>query len=177
MSQIYPTVVPNSNMLPEPCSAHSEVLTVWKKALFFSGNGFTALDSTGNIVFRVENYTPNAKEEVVLMDAAGNCLLSLRRKIPSLHQRWEGFTCNGVDGSSEEAVFCIKRSWMLSRKTCVDVFMKPQMSSSYFGSKECDFRIEGSFRGRSCTIYDASTRAIVAEVRLLIFSFQLFPYI
>eukprot|EP01018_Ginkgo_biloba_P036921 Gb_03480 [translate_table: standard] len=163
MSQVYPHNA--SNMPPRPCSAHPEVLTVWKKTLFFRGNGFTALDSTGNTVFRVENYTPNAKEEVVLMDGAGNCLITLRRKILSLHQRWEGFTCNGVDGSSEEAVFCIKRSWMLSRKTCVDVFMKPHMISSYFGWRHCDYHIEGSFRERSCTIYDRSTRAIVAEVK------------
>jgi len=57
----------------------SSSLTVWKKSLVINCKGFTVIDSCGNLVYRVDNYSlhPN---EVVLMDASGNSLLSMRRQ-------------------------------------------------------------------------------------------------
>lgn len=57
------------------------MLTVWRKSLLFNGNGFTVFDSKGNLAFRVDNYSSGSKGEIVLMDAAGKPLLSLRRKV------------------------------------------------------------------------------------------------
>ncbi|KAK6124912.1 hypothetical protein DH2020_041323 [Rehmannia glutinosa] len=58
-------------------------LTVLKTCLFFAGDGFTAYDSKGELVFRVDTYGPDAGDrgELVLMDAAGRCILTVRRKI------------------------------------------------------------------------------------------------
>lgn len=58
-----------------------EVLTVWRKSLLFNGNGFTVFDAKGNLVFRVDNYASGNKGEIVLMDAAGKPLLTIRRKV------------------------------------------------------------------------------------------------
>lgn len=58
-------------------------LTVMKTSLFFAGDGFAAYDSKGVLVFRVDSYGPDARDtgEVVLMDAHGRCLLTVRRKV------------------------------------------------------------------------------------------------
>lgn len=63
-------------------------LTVLKTSLFFANDGFTVYDCKGELVFRVDTYGPDTRDrdELVLMDANGKCLLTVRRKvlIPSL---------------------------------------------------------------------------------------------
>ncbi|KAL6953004.1 hypothetical protein U1Q18_040917 [Sarracenia purpurea var. burkii] len=58
-------------------------LTVRKTSLFFAGDGFTVYDSKGELVFRVHSYGPNARDrdELVLMDPSGRCLLTVRQKV------------------------------------------------------------------------------------------------
>lgn len=63
-------------------SANTSVaLTVWTKSLLFNCNGFTVFDDKGNLVFRVDNYIAGNKDEIVLMDASGKSLLTIRRKV------------------------------------------------------------------------------------------------
>lgn len=61
-------------------------LTVFKTSLFFAGDGFTAYDSAGKLIFRVESYGPDGGDtgELVLMDPAGRCILTVRRKVTDL---------------------------------------------------------------------------------------------
>ena len=61
-------------------------LTVCKTSLFFSGDGFTVYDCHGQLIFRVDSYGPDWRDqdELVLMDASGRCLLTVRRKVFSL---------------------------------------------------------------------------------------------
>lgn len=58
-----------------------EVLTVWKKSLLLNCKGYTVFDCKGNLVFRVDNYLAGHKGEIVLMDAAGKPLLTIRHKV------------------------------------------------------------------------------------------------
>ena len=60
------------------------ILTVWKKSLLLNCNGFTVFDGKGNLVFRVDNYLAGHKGEIVLMDAGGKPLLTIRRKVCEL---------------------------------------------------------------------------------------------
>lgn len=53
-------------------------LTVWRKSLLLTCNGFTVIDCNGNIVYRVDNYT-GRPEEVILMDGLGNSVLTMCR--------------------------------------------------------------------------------------------------
>lgn len=74
----------SAERLPSPVSESpnsAAVLTVWTKSLLFNCNGFTVYDSKGNLVFRVDNYIAGNKGEIVLMDAAGKSLLTIRRKV------------------------------------------------------------------------------------------------
>ena len=73
--------------LPNTCeeslcdSKAAAVLTVWKKSLLFNCDGFTVYNSNGDLVFRVDNYMNSSKDNIVLMDAYGLPLLSIRRKV------------------------------------------------------------------------------------------------
>lgn len=64
-----------------PEEASVEALTVWRRSLLLNGNGFTVFDAKGNLVFRVDNYASGNKGEIVLMDASGKSLLTIRRKV------------------------------------------------------------------------------------------------
>ena len=61
-------------------------LTVFKTSLFFAGDGFTVYDCKGQLVFRVDSYGPDTRDrdELVLMDPNGRCLLTVRRKVRNL---------------------------------------------------------------------------------------------
>ena len=60
---------------------NAAVLTVWKKSLLFNCNGFTVFDCKGELVFRVDNYMEGNKGEILLMDANGKPLLTIRHKV------------------------------------------------------------------------------------------------
>ncbi|XP_057533945.1 protein LURP-one-related 12 [Amaranthus tricolor] len=131
-------------------------LTVCKTSLFFSGDGFTVYDCHGQLIFRVDSYGPDWRDqdELVLMDASGRCLLTVRRKRPSLHNRWEGFLGERTDGS--KPIFSVKRSSIIGRSGVT--------VETYQNTGE-EYQIEGSFAQRCCTIYDSSSKQVMAEIR------------
>ncbi|CAM8880478.1 unnamed protein product [Rhodiola kirilowii] len=138
------------------CSGQEDSeLTVLKTSLFFAGDGFSAFDSKGELIFRVESYGPDAVDasELVLMDASGRCLLTVRRKRPSLHQRWEGFKGDKAEG--QKPFFSVKRSSMIGR-CAVTVEMYTERGEEY--------QIEGCFGNRCCTIFNSGKEA-VAEIK------------
>lgn len=90
MTKVYPNSA-NASIVPayEPPKLktsgsdqeNATVLTVWKKSLLLNCNGFTVFDNKGNLVFRVDNYLAGHKGEIVLMDASGKPLFTIRRKV------------------------------------------------------------------------------------------------
>lgn len=73
-------------------------LTVWRKSLVFSCNGFTVIDSTGSLVYRVDNYA-GRPEEVTLMDGSGWPVLTMRHRkvtknIENIDLYYSGFIYN-----------------------------------------------------------------------------------
>eukprot|EP00268_Persea_americana_P047787 TRINITY_DN50060_c0_g1_i1.p1 TRINITY_DN50060_c0_g1~~TRINITY_DN50060_c0_g1_i1.p1 ORF type:complete len:217 (+),score=34.15 TRINITY_DN50060_c0_g1_i1:266-916(+) len=139
------------------CYEKETQLTVLKTSLFFTGDGFSVYNSEGELVFRVECYDHDARNhhQLVLMDASGKGILTVRRKRPSLHQRWEGFLGEKMDG--QKPIFSVRRSSIIGRSSVtVEVYKGPD------GPKE--FQIEGSFSNRCCTVY-SSDRETVAEIK------------
>nr|ACU20466.1 unknown [Glycine max] len=132
-------------------------LTVLKTSLFFSGDGFAVYDSKGNLVFRFDSYGPLArdKDELVLMDPHGRSLLTLRRKKPSLHQRWEGFKGERKDG--DKPVFSVKRSSIIGRS-------RTSVAVEVYDSPGVEYLIEGCFPQRCCKVFNAA-KGLVAEIR------------
>ncbi|CAI0380262.1 unnamed protein product [Linum tenue] len=131
--------------------------TVFKTSLFYANDGFTVYDcSNGELVFRVDSYEPDARDrdELVLMDPHGRCLLTVRKKRPSLHQRWEGFLGERKEG--QKAMFSVRRSSIIGRSG---------MSVQVYENPGEEYEIEGSYGSRSCNVIDAARRAVVAEIR------------
>ena len=82
MTKVYPNAIVSEIQEPPPVAADTPLaLTVWKKSLLFNCYGFTVFDSNGNLVFRVDKYTAEGNAEIVLMDASGTPLLTIRRKV------------------------------------------------------------------------------------------------
>ncbi|KAJ8774738.1 hypothetical protein K2173_017184 [Erythroxylum novogranatense] len=130
-------------------------LTVLKTSLFFANDGFTVYDCKGELVFRVDSYGPDTrdKDEVVLMDANGRCLLTVRKKRPSLHHRWEGYTGERTEG--KKPIFSVRRSSIIGRCS---------VTVEVYGTPGEEYSIEGSYANRSCMILNAEKES-VAEIR------------
>ncbi|KAI3982075.1 hypothetical protein MKX01_018981 [Papaver californicum] len=151
-------------------------LTVRKTSLFFPGDGFSVYDFKGEVVFRVDSYghSGHEQDELVLMDASGKCLLTVRRKRPSLHHRWEGYI--GEKSEGQKPIFSVKRSSIIGKSSVtVEVYNHhhhhhhdhEQHSPNHVVAEE--YQVDGSFSQRCCTFYNTSSmmmsKEVVAEVK------------
>ncbi|KAE8697038.1 Protein LURP-one-related 8 [Hibiscus syriacus] len=136
------------------------VLTVWKKSLLLSCDGFTVFDGKGDLVFRVDNYMQGNKGSILLMDANGKPLLTIRRKKMSL-----GLVENWLVYEGEETTagprFSVKKS--------VNILNTASLAYVTGGdgndrSNKVVFEIEGSYPQRRCTVLDDNRRS-AAEIR------------
>ncbi|XP_057827957.2 protein LURP-one-related 5-like [Cryptomeria japonica] len=159
-----PQIHPHSSISPPHvyidqnfCSSSSTHFTVWTKSFLFNGKGFTVFDSLGHLVFRVDNYASNVRNEVLLMDDEGQLLLTMRRKQWSLRKRWEAFRRDPIE--SDEPKFTLKKYLGFSNKTVANVFVDGSREI-----KECDYQMEGSLCKASCTIFNASGK-IIAQIK------------
>ncbi|GAB2228187.1 hypothetical protein Droror1_Dr00010017 [Drosera rotundifolia] len=149
------------NHLEEDGNAH---LTVCKTSLFFAGDGFAVYDSAGHLVFRVDSYggpDTHDMDELVLMDAVGHAVLTVRRKRPSLHHRWEGYL--GERNDDSKPIFSVRRSSIIGRS---------DLTVEMYNNPGEEYHIEGSFHQRSCTVYEGNVdhsnhdkKVVVAEIR------------
>ncbi|XP_022754169.1 protein LURP-one-related 5-like [Durio zibethinus] len=134
---------------------HEEThLTVHKTSVFFPGDGFVIDNPKGELIFRFDSYNgPDSqpKDELVLMDATGKCLLTLIRKKPSLDQLL------GVQMENESQIFFVRRSSIIGRSSVeVDVY-------------GVEYQMGGSFPQRCCTVnstsLESSSKKPTAEIK------------
>ena len=81
MRRVHSTVSPDVSLACSSKYTKPDTLLVWKKSLLLNCSGFTVFDSKGELVFRVDNYGTDHREGIVLMDAAGKPLLTMRKKV------------------------------------------------------------------------------------------------
>ncbi|GMY35828.1 protein LURP-one-related 5-like [Fagus crenata] len=141
------------------CFPGETQLTVHKTSLFFPGDGFIVYDPKGEILFRFDSYGPESKpkDELVLMDSSGKCLLTLLRKKPSLRQRWEGYI--GEKAEHQDPILSVCRSSIIGRSSLV---------VEVYGDPDEEYQIEGSYPQRCCKIYiekENSSKEAVAEIK------------
>ncbi|GAV72041.1 Tub_2 domain-containing protein [Cephalotus follicularis] len=142
------------------------VLTVWKKSLLFNCNGYTVYDAKGNLVFRVDNYIKANKGEMLLMDATGKPLLTIRRKRLSLGDNWlvyEGET------AVNPRYLVRKNVNILNTKSLAHVSRPATAGSSSAAAANNNknvimYEMEGSYAQRCCCVYDEKRRR-VAEMK------------
>ncbi|URD79482.1 hypothetical protein MUK42_05149 [Musa troglodytarum] len=75
----------------------------------------------------------------------------------SVHDRWLVFEGNSSD--PKYLLFSVKRSSALQLKTELDVFLAANAEEEV-----CDFKMKGSFRKRSCTVYKGDSSTVVAQM-------------
>ena len=156
----------NRYPLTEASLCTSLTLTVWRKSLVISCKGFTVIDPYGNLVYRVDNYIVHPNE-VILMDASGNSVLTLRRSRKlGLVDSW--FVYEGEMGkqkvkSRDSPVCCVrKRVNILDGKPKVQAYVYRVTSDS--DKRHAAFTIEGSYAHRTCKVLDEYKKA-VAEIK------------
>ncbi|CAN6362096.1 unnamed protein product [Urochloa humidicola] len=141
-------------------------LTVWRKSLLFNCHGFTVFDANGDLAFRVDCYGASGRRraEVVLMDAAGKPLLTIRRKKFSsllLADHWVIYDGDAADAGAGNArpLLSVRRHVSLRSSTKTLAHVTPLTAGA------SAFVVEGSYSygHRACAVLDSDT--VVAEVR------------
>ncbi|OMO79652.1 hypothetical protein CCACVL1_13539 [Corchorus capsularis] len=138
-------------------------LTVWRKSLIVSCNGFTVIDSDGNLVYRVDNYKGRPKE-IILMDSSGKSILTMQRSKNQLRLVDSWLVYGGEVGdyccTSEKPIFYVKKSInILNANPNVLAYVYRRSSDKNYA-----YMIEGSYSNRSCKVVDEKNR-VVAEIR------------
>ncbi|KAK3011404.1 hypothetical protein RJ639_011050 [Escallonia herrerae] len=155
-------------------------LTVWRKSLFFCCNGFTVIDSGGNLAYRVDNYS-GRHNQVTLMDGSGKPILAVcRSKVQfknnlevvlqeqklGLVDKWLVFEGEVDDytttnPSKKKPIFWARKNLKNILQPHVNVLAHVYLGQS---DKRQAYVIEGSYAQRSCKVLNDSRR-VVAEIK------------
>ncbi|XVE80803.1 hypothetical protein DITRI_Ditri15bG0009600 [Diplodiscus trichospermus] len=152
-----PLAIPVSIISPHFCAPYPIDLAIVRKVLTITDGDFVVTDINGNIVFKVKGAFLSIHGRPVLLDAAGNPIVTLKRKLMSAHDRWQAF--RGDSTESSDLIFSAKRSSMFQLKTKLDVFLANNTKEEV-----CDFKVKGSWLERSCVIYAGESSTIVAQM-------------
>ncbi|KAL6845480.1 hypothetical protein ACP4OV_024975 [Aristida adscensionis] len=159
----------------EYCEPEERLLTVRKTSHFSPGDGFAAYDHrTGGLAFRVDTYGRGhgggaaSPGELALLGPGGEPLLTVRRRRPSLHQRWEGFL--GARDDGQKPLFSARRSSILGGAAAGAVIELLSPSRASGGAAPDLLRVDGSFARRCCRVVAAprsedEKAKVVAEIR------------
>ncbi|KAM1024901.1 hypothetical protein ACFX15_037443 [Malus domestica] len=129
---ITPTTTCSSN---EYMTSKRETFTIWMKSLVMQGNGCTAFDENGELVYRIDNYDDKHSNEVYLMDLRGKLLFSLCEKKMSVFPSWNGYQSNDID--AKKPIFQV-------RKSCkINLGNKDYSYKVTMGSDSNCYRLEG----------------------------------
>jgi hypothetical protein len=140
-----------------------EVFTIWMKSLVLNGSGCTVFDSSGRIVYRVDNYGSRHSVDVCLMDITGSVVLQVLKRF----WRWDGYRRGNWESKGADAP-PRGRPWFTV------------VSKRWGGGPRCEFttddggravryKMDGGRRrqqaARASWIVDDATGVAVAEVK------------
>jgi uncharacterized protein YxjI len=175
MAKVYPNVAVPSLALPAAAAVTAAdeepvTLTVWRKSLLFNCRGFTVFDATGNLVYRVDSYASDSRAEVVLMDAAGRPVLTVRRKKKAIGLAADQWLVFPGEDTRAPPLYAVKRRGVVGvgggggggNKSLAHV--AACSGGGALGGGSGRYEVEGSYARRCCVVYDERRRA-VAEVR------------
>ncbi|KAL6182167.1 hypothetical protein ACLB2K_043590 [Fragaria x ananassa] len=165
MAKVHPlTVVTNTEDVSSSTSSYKnyitskrETFTVWMKSLLMQGNGCTAFDENGEIVYRIDNYDDKHSNEVFLMDLRGKVLFTLCEHRMGVFSRWKGYGTNGA-----KPMFRV-------RKSCRSIFGNKEYCSKSYKVSMVDgscYRLQGLAAGKAAAfrITDSNGR-VMAEAK------------
>ncbi|OMO50980.1 hypothetical protein CCACVL1_30094 [Corchorus capsularis] len=161
MAYTYPTATANrpvSIIGPQFCAPHPVELAVIRNVKTITDGDFVFTDINGNILCKVKDQSGSFSmhDHRVLIDAAGNPILTLKDKLMSARDRWQVFRGDSTD--SRDLIFSARTS-MFHLKTKLDVFFANNTKEEV-----CDFKVKGSWSKKSCVIYAGETSTVVAQM-------------
>ncbi|XP_010553543.1 PREDICTED: protein LURP-one-related 17 [Tarenaya hassleriana] len=144
-------------------------LTVWRKSLLVSCEGFTVIDWKGDLVYRVDNYARTRPEELLLMDKDGNSVLFMRRlKKFTMVDRWGIYDAKDTEDTNaikppKRPIWCVKKNVnakILGNSSDILAYV-------YYGpfDKKHAYVIKGSYGCRSCKVVHGSSNRTVSEIK------------
>ncbi|KAM7525811.1 hypothetical protein LguiA_015713 [Lonicera macranthoides] len=145
--------------------ACTTILTVWRKSLILSCNGFTVINSEGELVYRVDNYN-GPLNEIILMDGLGNSILTLLRRKQKLRlvDNWDIYEGEiGAKSLKKKPICCARKQLNILRPSLNVIAHVHLLGLSDKSSP--GFVVEGSYANRSCKVIDQESRRVVAEIR------------
>lgn len=170
-SVVAPAAAPVGSAQAEAEGELPTVLTVWRKSLLFNCDGFTVYDARGDLAFRVDCYAGSFRRrrraDVVLMDATGKPLLTVRRKTRlGLAERWVIYDgdADADDGTTAGAtpLLSVRRRRI---GACCKTLALARPRPAAAGTDAPSYVVEGSYGRRACAVRDARGGAVVAEVQ------------
>ncbi|CAK7343660.1 unnamed protein product [Dovyalis caffra] len=159
-SGVAPVANPVAIISPQYCAPYPIDLAIVRKLMTLADGNLAVTDVNGNIIFKVKEILLTfLHEKKLILDPAGNPIVTLRRKAMTAHSRWQAFRGESTD--PKDLLFNAKTHSMMYLKTKLDVFLANNKEE-----KVCDFKVKGSFFERSCVVYagDEDSTTIVAQM-------------
>ncbi|XP_002533824.2 protein LURP-one-related 10 [Ricinus communis] len=156
-----PLANPVAIISPQYCYPYPVDLAIVRKVWTLADGNFDVQDINGNIIFKVKEILLTfLHEKKLILDPAGNTIVTLRRKAMTAHSRWQVFRGESTD--PKDVIFTAKTHSIFYLKTKLDVFL----ANNNTDEKVCDFKVKGSFFERSCVVYagDEDSTTIVAQM-------------
>ncbi|KAG2307884.1 hypothetical protein Bca52824_027632 [Brassica carinata] len=142
-------------------------LTVWRKSLLVSCEGFTVIDSNGDLIYRVDNYARTRPEQLILMDKDGNSVLLMHRtKKITLAGSWGIYEAKDTNGEAKVPKSPI---WYMRKNLKMNILSTNSNILAYVYSapfdKKNSYVIKGSYRCKSCKIMHVPSNRTVVEIK------------
>ncbi|KAB2608573.1 protein LURP-one-related 2-like [Pyrus ussuriensis x Pyrus communis] len=175
MAKVHPFIIANGNSrVDASCSSTTttsslcttkyltskrETFTIWMKSLVMQGNGCTAFDANGEVVYRIDNYDNKHSNEVYLMDLRGKLLFTVCEKKMCGFRSWKGYESNHNIGANKP-MFQVRKSCRFVHGSKVSLYKVTMRSVS-----DC-YRLEGSNgKSSSAFIVRDNNGGIIAEAK------------
>ncbi|XP_022157259.1 protein LURP-one-related 10 [Momordica charantia] len=153
-----PLTTPVAVISPQYCAPYPVDLRITKKLMTLAEGGFAVTDVNGTLMFKIKGSVFSLHDRRLLLDAAGNPVISFHQKLLSAHRKWYAY--RGESSDSKDLLFTVKKSSVIQLRTQLDVVLARNDASE----SSCDFKIKGSWMERSCTIYLGDGSTIIAQM-------------
>ncbi|KAK9808614.1 hypothetical protein WJX72_000553 [[Myrmecia] bisecta] len=134
------------------CLPHEMVMFMKESSVSMSGDDFSAYDATGAMRFKMDADTISMTGRRVLFDNQHMPVLSMKKKLMSMHKSWT--ICRGRNLDDKSAEICkIKMNKVKGAPTFMaSVFMKGN-TSSHFSMPTPDYTVSGNVHSKGFFVY------------------------
>ncbi|XP_059306906.1 protein LURP-one-related 15-like [Lycium ferocissimum] len=150
---------------PQFCSPRPLQLSMKKKNYFCGGYGYAVKDAYGNLILTIKEVLGFfSRSKVLIFDAAGIPILTLKSKKFTWHNRWQAF--KGDSTNKKDLIFRAKTPSVFQFKTNLDIFLASNVSEQI-----CDFRLKANYMESKCDIFAGQSSTLIAQVKTISCSF------